>query len=102
MPQSAKNSLISDLSSGRFTSNCLAEFLRLMEASQPVPDSELPDTVTYDLFDLRQRNRQPGLRALDDMQLFSLAYMQRFCSSTDGNYDSFKAFVEREIAARQG
>ncbi|KAG4075956.1 hypothetical protein HA402_003782 [Bradysia odoriphaga] len=102
IPQTAKDSLVSDVTSGRFTSNCLAEFLRLMEASQPVPDSELPDTVTYDLFDLRQRKRQPGLRSFDDMQLFSLVYMQRYCSVTNGHYKHYKAFVEMEIPARQG
>lgn len=73
-----------------------------MEASEPIPDPELHDTVTYDLFDLRQRKRQPGLRSLDDMQLFSLVYLQRYCSATDGNYNVYKAFVEMEIAARQG
>lgn len=102
IPQTAKNSLVSDVTSGQFVSDSLAEFLRFMETSKPIQDSELPDTVTYDLFNLRQTKRQPGLRAFDDMQLFSLAYMQRFCSNTNAYYKNYKAFVEMEIPARQG
>lgn len=93
---------MSDVTSGRFTSKSLVEFLRLIESSQPIPDPHLPDQVTYDLFDLRQRKRQPGLRPYDDMQLFSLVYLQRYCSVTNGYYKKFKAFVEMEIPGQQG
>lgn len=102
IPQEAKNALVSDVTSGRFTAKCLKEFLRLIETSQPIPDSQLPDAVTYDLFDLRQRKRQPGLRSFDDLQLFSLVYMQRYCSVTNGYYKRFKSFVEMEIPGRDG
>lgn len=102
IPQEAINVLVSDVTSGRFTAKCLKEFLRLIETSQPIPDSQLPDAVTYDLFDLRQRKRQPGLRPFDDLQLFSLVYMQRYCSVTNGYYKRFKSFVEMEIPGRDG
>lgn len=93
---------MSEVTTGRFAGKCLTEFLRLIETSQPIPDSQLPDAVTYDLFDLRQRKRQPGLRQFDDTQLFSLVYMQRYCSVTNGYYSRFKAFVEMETPGRHG
>lgn len=102
IPQQAIDLLVSDVTSGRFTSQSLQEFLRLVETSQPIPDAQLPDAVTYDLFELRDRKRQPGLRPFDDMQLFSLVYMQRYCSVTNGYYKHFKAFVEMEIPGRHG
>lgn len=93
---------MTDVTSGRFTAKCLQEFLRLIETGQPIPDALLPDAVTYDLFNLRERKRQPGLRSYDDMQLFSLVYMQRYCSVTNLYYKRFKAFVEMEITGQQG
>lgn len=47
---------------------------------------------------MHNKNRQPGLRKLDDHQLFSLTYLQRHCSGHHENYKTFKPFVENQIS----
>ncbi|KAJ6637055.1 Protein gone early [Pseudolycoriella hygida] len=101
IPQRAKDLFVLEVTSGRFTFKCFKEFLQLIDANQPIPSSELDDAVTYDLLNLRQGKRQPGLRAFDNMQLFSMVYMQNYCSLLNGHYEPFKAFVEMEATATE-
>ena len=69
-----------------------------IEHNQPIVDSNLPDQVTYGLFGLDARPRQAGLRKLNDIQMFSLAFMQRHCSIIHGHYYIYKPFIENEIS----
>lgn len=75
----------------------LKGFLRNVDTNNPIPDTLLQDGVTYDLFGLHDHKRQAGLRAYDDLQLYSLAFMQRSCGFTHGQYGKFKPYIESEV-----
>lgn len=82
----------------RFAAKSFEEFQHQLEVNQPIPDATLPDLLTYDRFDLRSSKRQPGLRELDDSQLFALATLQSHCGRSPVGYAELKPFVEARLS----
>lgn len=73
----------------------------MVDGNHAIADAQLPDTVTYDLFGLRQPRRQPGLRAFDDTQLFAVALLQRHCGHEATGYAAYKAYIDKEITEKE-
>lgn len=98
IPTSVRQSLALDLEATRFTATAFAKFQHQLKTNKPVPDSGLPDLLTYDVFGLRSEQRQAGLRALDDAGLFALATMQSHCGHSPTGYAELKPFVEARLS----
>lgn len=98
IPTSVRQSLAFDLEAIRFTARAFAEFQNQLRMNKPVPDSGLPDHLTYDLFGLRTVQRQAGLRSLDDGELFALTHMQSHCGHSPTGYAELKPFVEGRLS----
>lgn len=98
IPTSVRKSVALDLEATRFTVKAFAEFQHHLQTNRPVLDSGLPDLLTYDLFGLRTPQRQAGLRALDDGELFALAILQSHCGHSPTGYAELKPFVESRLS----
>lgn len=94
IPYTARTYLISQVLSGRFISNALDAFIRNVNTQTPVPEALLYDGLSYSQLGLHGDRRQAGLREYDHAQLFSLAFLQRSCGFSHGNYYEYKPFIE--------
>lgn len=97
IPYEARISLISQILSGRFTLNALNTFLHNVHTNTPIPEALLHAGLTYTHLGLQTDRRQAGLRQYDHGQLFSLAFMQRACGYSHGDYFEYKPYIEGEV-----
>lgn len=97
LPQRTQDSLYNQVRVARMTSRALGSLLRMIDNGKHVTGM---GKVSFAELGLKERLRQPGLRQLDELQLFSVAYMQNFCAETDQNYAKLKPFIELEVSRR--
>lgn len=97
IPYDARISLLSQILSGRFALNALNTFLHNVHTNTPIPEAILQDGLSYTQLGLQTDKRQAGLRQYDHGQLFSLAFMQRSCGYSHGDYYEYKPYIEGEV-----
>ena len=97
MPKRALDQLYNQIRVARVTSRALQSLVYMIDNNKKMASME---KVTYEDLGLRNRLRQPGLRQLDEQQLFTVAYMQNFCAETDLNYAKWKPYIEQEVSRR--
>lgn len=101
IPKTAKTNVNDSIIVGRFVEKSLRQFIDNIANNRPIPAAEIPNELTYNVFGLQSKYRQPGLRHLNEMQLFALTFMQRHCSVNHKNFNQFKPFIDNEIAERE-
>lgn len=97
IPESARNNLYNHVRVARITARALESLLWTIDQNRPVGGI---DRVTYEDMGLKFRHRLPGLRALNERQLFTVTYLQNFCADPDNNYDKLKPYIEMEVSGR--
>lgn len=97
LPQRTQDNLYNEVRVARMAARALESLLWMIDHGKHVTGM---GKVTFAELGLKQRLRQPGLRQLDELQLFSVAYMQNFCAETDHNYAKLKPFIELEVSRR--
>lgn len=97
LPQEAMDNLYNEIIVARITTRALSTLLYMIDDGKQATGM---GKVTFDNLELKRRLRQPGLRQLDEAQLFAVAYMQNFCAEADQHYAKLKPFVELEVSRR--
>lgn len=98
IPEQARNNLYNYIRVARITARALGTLLWTIDQGKAVIGMD--DGVTYASLGLTTRLRQPGLRALDERQLFTVTYLQNFCADPENNYDKLKPYIEMEVSGR--
>ena len=100
LSQDALKSFHITLSAARTTARALSSFITAIDSSSPIMGASIDPQVTYENLRLTERLRIPGLRSYNENELFTLAYMQKHCSSSiaDKDYAKIKPFVEQQVA----
>lgn len=97
LPQRAKDDLYHEINVARLTARALGSLLFMIDNEKRITGM---GRVTYVALGLKQRLRQPGLRRLDEQQLFAVVYMQNYCAEMDQNYVKLKPYIELEVSRR--
>ncbi|XP_037937155.1 protein gone early isoform X2 [Teleopsis dalmanni] len=102
LSKTTMNSFHNTLSAAKISARALSTFIEAIDASNPIMGASIEPKVTYENLRLTQRHRLPGLRALNDNELYTLAYMQKHCSIliADKDYARIKPHVEQTLAER--
>lgn len=99
IPAGAKENVNAAVISGRFAAKALRNFVENIDGNKPIMYADdMANELSYDVLGLKTQHRQPGLRSLEDMQLYALAYMQQHCSVHHKDFDQLKPFIDDEIA----
>ncbi|KAI8127873.1 Protein gone early [Lucilia cuprina] len=91
------------LSSAKITAKALSSFLNAIDSSSPIIGASFDQEHTYEGLRLTERLRLPGLRSFNENELFTLAYMQKHCSTLIADkkdYARIKPHVEQKLAER--
>ncbi|XP_037814558.1 LOW QUALITY PROTEIN: protein gone early [Lucilia sericata] len=91
------------LSSAKITAKALSSFLNAIDSSSPIIGASFDQEHTYESLRLTERLRLPGLRSFNENELFTLAYMQKHCSTLIADkkdYARIKPHVEQKLAER--
>lgn len=90
------------LSSAKITAKALSSFITAIDSSTAIRGSSFERDHTYESLRLTQRLRLPGLRSYNENELFTLAYMQKHCSTSiaEKDYAKIKPHVEQQLAER--
>lgn len=97
LPQHSLDNLYHHIRVARITARALAALIQKIDSDQPDPSL---GKITYGDLGLTKRMRQPGLREFDELQLYSVAYMQNYCAEADLNYGKWKPYIELELPRR--
>lgn len=97
VPQKTKDNLYKQVRVARITTRALASLLYMIDNGKHVTGM---GKVSFADLGIKKRMRQAGLRQLDEYQLFSVAYMQNYCSEADQNYAKLKPYIELEVSRR--
>lgn len=97
LPQETLDNLYNEIRVARIATRSLDSLIYMIDNGKHVTGM---GKVTFKDLGLTKRLRQPGLRQLDERQLYSVAYMQNFCSEMDQNYAKLKPFIELEVSGR--
>ncbi|KAM7349767.1 endothelin converting enzyme 1 isoform 2-T4 [Cochliomyia hominivorax] len=103
LSENALKSFHITLSSAKIAAKALSSFINAIESSSPIIGASFDQEHTYESLRLTQRLRLPGLRSFNENELFTLAYMQKHCSTLIGNkndYARIKPHVEQQLAER--
>lgn len=102
LSEEAKKSFHITLSAARTTARALSTFITAIDSSSPIMGASINPQITYETLRLNERLRMPGLRSYNENEMFTLAYMQKHCSSTiaDKDYAKIKPYVEQQLAER--
>ncbi|XP_013100824.1 protein gone early isoform X2 [Stomoxys calcitrans] len=90
------------LSAAKITAKALSSFLTAIDEASPIVGASFDQVHTYESLKLTERLRIPGLRSFNENELFTLAYMQKHCSTSiaDKDYAKIKPHVEQQLAER--
>ncbi|XP_075157462.1 endothelin converting enzyme 1 isoform X2 [Haematobia irritans] len=90
------------LSAAKITAKALSSFIAAIDEASPIIGASFDQVHTYESLKLTQRLRMPGLRSFNENELFTLAYMQKHCSTSiaDKDYAKIKPHVEQQLAER--
>ncbi|XP_053949080.1 protein gone early isoform X1 [Anastrepha ludens] len=88
------------LSAARIAARAQTTFIEAIDAGSPIIGASIDQWLTYENLRLTQRPRMPGLRSFNENELFTLAYMQKHCSTliADKDYAPIKPHVEQQLA----
>lgn len=90
------------LSAAKITAKALSNFIEAIDTGSPIIGVSIDQELTYENLHLTQRHRLIGLRTYGENELFTLAYMQKHCSTSiaDKDYARIKPHVEKKLAER--
>lgn len=88
------------LSAAKIAARAQSTFIEAINAGNPIIGASTDQGLTYEKLRLTQRHRMPGLRSFNENELFTLAYMQKHCSTliADKHYAPIKPHVEQQLA----
>ncbi|XP_036344344.1 protein gone early-like, partial [Rhagoletis pomonella] len=88
------------LSAARIAARAQTNFIEAIDTGTPITGASIEQGLTYENLRLTERHRMPGLRSFNENELFTLAYMQKHCSTliADKDYAPIKPHVERQLA----
>lgn len=98
--ENALSSFHTIMSAARITAKALTRFIESIDNAAPITGASIDPTLTYENLQLTNRKRLAGLRSLNENELFTLAYMQKHCSTpiADKDYARIKPHVEKKLA----
>lgn len=91
------------LSSAKITAKALSSFINTIDSSSPINGAAFEQDHPYDSLRLTERLRLPGLRSFNENELFTLAYLQKHCSTLinpERDYARIKPHVEQQLPER--
>lgn len=90
------------LSAAKITAKALSSFITAIDSTSSIRGASFDKEHTYQSLRLTERLRMPGLRSFNENELFTLAYMQKHCSTSiaDKDYTKIKPHVEQQLAER--
>ncbi|XP_055915562.1 protein gone early [Eupeodes corollae] len=100
LSENALSSFHTIMSAARITAKALTRFIESIDGAAPITGASIDPSLTYENLQLTNRKRLPGLRSLNENELFTLAYMQKHCSTpiADKDYARIKPHVEKKLA----
>ncbi|XP_055840885.1 protein gone early [Episyrphus balteatus] len=100
LSESSLSSFHTIMSAARITAKALTRFIESIDSAAPITGASIDPSLTYENLQLTNRKRLPGLRSLNENELFTLAYMQKHCSTpiADKDYARIKPHVEKKLA----
>lgn len=96
VPKRAQDDLYNQIRVARITTRALNGLRQAIDSGNETGIEK----VKFADLGLKRRLRQPGLRQLDELQMFSVAFMQNYCAEMDPNYAKLKPFIEQEVSRR--
>ncbi|XP_067639210.1 protein gone early isoform X2 [Eurosta solidaginis] len=88
------------LSAAKIAARAQTNFIEAIDTGSPIIGASIDQGLTYENLRLKQRHRMPGLRSFNENELFTLAYMQKHCSTmiAGKDYAPVKPHVEQQLA----
>ncbi|XP_018800589.1 PREDICTED: protein gone early isoform X1 [Bactrocera latifrons] len=88
------------LSAAKIAARAQTTFIEAIDTGSPIAGASIDQAMTYENLRLTHRHRMPGLRSFNENELFTLAYMQKHCSTliADRYYAPIKPHVEQQLA----
>lgn len=100
-PYKVIRKLFSTVSAASITSKAFHSFLVHVDDKDSTADSLLTSSVDHESLGLKNWSRQPGLRTLNYVQLFTLSLLQKSCGTVKADYKDIKPYVEKELTQRE-
>lgn len=93
-----KTKVLGKLTSANVAFKAFKKLLNDVDSDASLYDRSLSDGVTYAMFELNSRKRLPALRMFNDLQIFSISHLQRYCAIIKTDYKKLRPFIDDELA----